>query len=616
MNSISPGRELILPDSTTNSNRFRKCRDALQISVEQSGLETLHDLIHCGHDMAPTLGKSDVCLSPSPMDTDDSPCQTILPPLDKVDLSLLNLKSQSPDSLLLHSEPFISQKSNSCSSYASSSSSTTEEVTSTSHGYPSDEITDPPSLGRDSAPTVITSLDPVIVLSHAPPTATTLANLSSLTLPVQNVTTLGDDSNDNQATTLPPKSITDGGLLSSIIPLQPTDVYTLTLTDGSVVQLRVQNAPTTSSLSSSCATTIALNEDGNHLATKPAVSCAIVPITTTPLGAISSPNQSDSSTNNTSFLFNAPPQELSDIVLNEREEEWALSANLEPPSTGESPVSVAAEVILPFSNPNTPENHDPSLSLRSSSPSSLGTSSAGSEDIFLSSPVIVADDDPLLQQHRHYQQQQQLHRQQFHDKCESVSENDILSDAFDFSDPDSDEMGGPNIPEDSLQSIFASMENVSIETLKAQLTTLPEGQTDLEALLVAAKIDMTLEEIVGPPLTHVKKAMETKGLSDWQVQLCIKIRRRKKNTAAVRSSRRKRSQYVVNLREKVTDLQQRRKEAQEENALLTQLTSLWMRLCAEVEVEIQEGVRKQLGTRLAVNCSQDRTEATLGTSSL
>eukprot|EP00094_Tigriopus_californicus_P000092 TCALIF_00089-PA protein Name:"Protein of unknown function" AED:0.03 eAED:0.03 QI:0/0/0.5/0.5/1/1/2/354/88 len=86
--------------------------------------------------------------------------------------------------------------------------------------------------------------------------------------------------------------------------------------------------------------------------------------------------------------------------------------------------------------------------------------------------------------------------------------------------------------------------------------------------------------------------------------------------AAVRSSRRKRSQYVVNLREKVTDLQQRRKEAQEENALLTQLTSLWMRLCAEVEVEIQEGVRKQLGTRLAVNCSQDRTEATLGTSSL
>lgn len=533
MNSISPGRELILPDSTTNSSRFRKRRDALQISVDQSGLETLHDLIHSGQSMVQPLGKSDVCLSPSPMDTDDSPCQTILPPLDKVDLSLLNLKSQSQESLLMHSEPFLSQESNSCSSYSSSSSSTTEEVTSTSHGYPSDEITDPPSLGRATAPTVITSLDPVIVLSHAP-TATTLANLSSLTLPVQNVTTLGDSNDNNHATTLPPKSINDGGLLSSIIPLQPTDVYTLTLTDGSVVQLRVQNAPTTSSLSSSCPTTITLNEDGNHLATKPAVSCAIVPITT-PLGAISSPNQSDSSTNNASFLFNAPPQELSDIVLNEREEEWALSANLEPPSSEQSPVSVAAEVILPFSNPHTPDNHDPNLSLRSSSPSSMGTSSAGSEDIFLSSPVIVSDDDPLLQQHRQHLQNQQQQRLQFQ-KCASVSENDLLSDAFELSDPDSDEMGGPNIPEDSLQSIFASMENVSIETLKAQLTTLPEGQTDLEALLVAAKIDMTLEEIVGPPLTHVKKAMETKGLSDWQVQLCIKIRRRKKNTVGPHKS--------------------------------------------------------------------------------
>ena len=75
------------------------------------------------------------------------------------------------------------------------------------------------------------------------------------------------------------------------------------------------------------------------------------------------------------------------------------------------------------------------------------------------------------------------------------------------------------------------MDSVTIEALKAQLTTLPEGQTaDLGALLVAAKIDLTVEDIVGPPLTQVKRIMEQKKLSDWQVQLCIKIRRRKKNT--------------------------------------------------------------------------------------
>ena len=68
--------------------------------------------------------------------------------------------------------------------------------------------------------------------------------------------------------------------------------------------------------------------------------------------------------------------------------------------------------------------------------------------------------------------------------------------------------------------------------------------------------------------------------------------------AAVRSSRRKRSQYVITLREEVAGLQRRRREAQEEHALLSQLTLLWQRLCDEVEAEIQEGVRKQLGIQV------------------
>ena len=77
-----------------------------------------------------------------------------------------------------------------------------------------------------------------------------------------------------------------------------------------------------------------------------------------------------------------------------------------------------------------------------------------------------------------------------------------------------------------------SMEKVTIESLKAKLSALPEGQTDLGALLVAAKIDLTVEQIVGPPLTTVKKIMEHKGLSEWQMTLCLKIRRRKKNTVS------------------------------------------------------------------------------------
>ena len=52
--------------------------------------------------------------------------------------------------------------------------------------------------------------------------------------------------------------------------------------------------------------------------------------------------------------------------------------------------------------------------------------------------------------------------------------------------------------------------------------------------------------------------------------------------AAVRSSRRKRNQYVVDLRQNVDELKRRKKEGMEQNNLLRTLTVLWERLCSEV----------------------------------
>ena len=50
----------------------------------------------------------------------------------------------------------------------------------------------------------------------------------------------------------------------------------------------------------------------------------------------------------------------------------------------------------------------------------------------------------------------------------------------------------------------------------------------------------------------------------------------------MRSSRRKRNQYVVDLRQNVEDLKTRKREAHEQNNLLRTLTMLWERLCSEV----------------------------------
>jgi hypothetical protein len=75
--------------------------------------------------------------------------------------------------------------------------------------------------------------------------------------------------------------------------------------------------------------------------------------------------------------------------------------------------------------------------------------------------------------------------------------------------------------------------------------------------------------------------------------------------AAVRSSRRKRNQYVADLRDLVGDLKRRRVDGSTQNELLKQLTSLWERLCSEVENEIQDGVRQQLGFTLPTPKMED-----------
>ena len=204
----------------------------------------------------------------------------------------------------------------------------------------------------------------------------------------------------------------------------PNDIYTLTLTDGSVVQLKVQNDQKTNDL--------------NFLSDQQQCS-----------------NHSQESNQNDDSFDLWPISSQLNQQLQQMEQQHQTPS---PPSIGE-------EVILPFSH---------SMSSHSN-PTSPGA-------------------------------------------CSSISHNDSSSSAA--------------CDEDTLLSMFSCMDSVTIEALKAQLVSLPDGQTDLGALLVAAKIDLTVEDIVGPPLNQVKRIMEQKGLSDWQTQLCIKIRRRKKNTVS------------------------------------------------------------------------------------
>jgi len=57
----------------------------------------------------------------------------------------------------------------------------------------------------------------------------------------------------------------------------------------------------------------------------------------------------------------------------------------------------------------------------------------------------------------------------------------------------------------------------------------------------------------------------------------------------------------VSLRERVSELRRRREEAQVNHALLSKLRVLWELACAEIEAEVQEGVRKQLGLDVSVD---------------
>ena len=71
--------------------------------------------------------------------------------------------------------------------------------------------------------------------------------------------------------------------------------------------------------------------------------------------------------------------------------------------------------------------------------------------------------------------------------------------------------------------------------------------------------------------------------------------------AAVRSSRRKRNQYVQSLRDHVTDLKKRKHDGLTQNKLLKQLANLWQRLLAEVEAEVRAGVQRQMQKKVGDN---------------
>ncbi len=186
-------------------------------------------------------------------------------------------------------------------------------------------------------------------------------------------------------------------------------------------------------------------------------------------------------------------------------------------ATSSSPPSVAEEVVLPFSNPTTPSCNLSPVPPPSSSSSLLEDDDEAAAAVAAISPMDLEDSDD------HFSNPRPGPSTAF--RSHSLSSSCSVAS----SDEDPSSM-------DPLLSLFTSsaMDTLTIEALKSQLTRLPEGQSaDLGALLRAARIDLTVEDIVGPPLTQVKRLMEAKGLQEWQVQLCIKIRRRKKNTVSV-----------------------------------------------------------------------------------
>ena len=269
-------------------------------------------------------------------------------------------------------------------------------------------------------------------------------------------------------------------VVSSVIN---NDIYTLTLTDGSIVQLRVTNDPQMTQ------PTVVAQPSPENLATLENV---------TDHTWLSSEN------------FDSAP-----IVLTPKDNPAGQR------SSSVSPASFAEEVTLPFSNTrhNSADTPLPNTAADLLSPASPCSSAVSPREVF-----------PYIQTHNMAKRPRRKATSKKSDtftRSFSVCSEDAFSASNDASDSEND---NEILDQESLFSMFSSMEKVTIERLKAKLNNLPDGQCDLGALLVAAKIDLTVEDIVRPPLTAVKKIMEGKGLSEWQMTLCLKIRRRKKNT--------------------------------------------------------------------------------------
>ncbi len=272
--------------------------------------------------------------------------------------------------------------------------------------------------------------------------------------------------------------------------LNASDVFTLTMTDGSIVHLKVQNAaePVTATA----------------VTTLPPADESAVPSADTVIA-----QQSQHQHEHWMSTTEAQIQHTEQLLLSAQQQAAQHHAgqhhqsNAACRSSSVSPASFAEEVTLPFSiNTQTPQ-------LQSQHHMSLRGHSASSANADLLSNVSPSEVMPVA-------------RRSF-----SVCSENSGSPAEIDSDAETD--GGVD---PSLLSMFNCVDKVTIEDLKAKLSNLPEGQTDLGALLVAAKIDLTVDEIVAPPLTTVKKIMDAKKLNDWQMTLCLKIRRRKKNTVS------------------------------------------------------------------------------------
>ena len=314
------------------------------------------------------------------------------------------------------------------------------------------------------------------------------------------------------------------------------DLYTLTLTDGSVVQLKVQNDNTDGPHNQP---QIVHQEVQDHAQNDEAggASAAAVVSGMTDLDNVSQ------------TWLPSHHHHHHDVHIGSNHADGIRSSSV-------SPASFAEEVTLSYAGSASPtsanhqNNSDNSTTIKfeisPTSPTEVLTSHPASPCMIptdsMASPC-VSPTEVFRPSYNKYNNNKRSSKRLKNSTTNSSSKKiQPHSRSFSYSSDDSHNYSALNSDTDdidnednqeSLLSLFSSMEKVTIEKLKAKLSALPDGQTDLGALLVAAKIDLTVEDIVGPPLTTVKKIMEAKSLSDWQQTLCLKIRRRKKNTVRI-----------------------------------------------------------------------------------